>query len=265
MITNEQLKEFRNKTNIDEYNLIALGIDQGYANLGYSVINFDLKNNTYKIEESGTVITSPALEMNKRLLEIYNFMNNILDKHPNIKIAGCERLFHNKPMGGKQNFFQQRNKSASIMKTNMATGVLYLMCAERDIQIDDFPPTTVKKYLTGSGKSEKGEVEKAVKLIATNQGINLETDHESDSIAIGITAINNYIETILYGKKHKTKPKKKQKDYIELNSKNHSLKMLYIKKTTVKLKEEKDLRNEFLAKYSKEHKLRNRKIKKGAN
>ena len=262
MITNEQLKEFKLKIGEDNKDLIALGIDQGYANLGYSIINFNLDKNTYTIEESGTITTCSTLPMNKRLLTIYNFINDILDKHPYVKIAGCERLFHNKPMGGKQNFFQQRNKSASIMKTNMATGVLYLLCAEKDIEINDFPPTTVKKYLTGSGKSEKGEVEKAVNLIASNQGINIETDHQSDSIAIGITAINSYIETILYGVKVQSKPRKKTKDFIELNSKNHSLNKLYIKKCIVKLKEENDLRNDFLAKYSKEHKLRTKKLRK---
>lgn len=262
MITNNQLKEFKLKVNRENNELIALGIDQGYANLGYSVIKFDLNNNTYTIEESGTITTCSTLDMNKRLLTIYNFISDILDKHPNVEIAGCERLFHNKPMGGKQNYFQQRNKSASIMKTNMATGVLYLLCAQRDIIIDDFPPTTVKKYLTGSGKSEKGEVEKAVQLIADNQGIDIKTDHESDSIAIGITAINNYVETILYGEKKKTKKNKKSKDYVELNSKNHSLNKLYITKSIIKLKEEKELRNSFLAKYVKEHKLRKRTIRK---
>lgn len=260
MITNSQLNEFNLKVNKKE--LIALGIDQGYANLGYSVIAFNLEDNTYSIKESGTITTCSTLDMNKRLLEIYNLISEILDRHSNIEIAGCERLFHNKPMGGKQNFFQQRNKSASIMKTNMATGIIYLLCGQRDIIINDFPPTTVKKYLTGSGKSEKGEVEKAIQLLANKQGIDIKTDHESDSIAIGITAINSYIETILYGDKKKTKKNKKTKDYIDLNSKNHTLKQLYITKSIIKLKEEKELRNSFLTKYSKEHKLRKRTIRK---
>lgn len=259
MFTGKQLLEFKEKTDCKDNKLIALGVDQGYANLGYSIISFDLTTNKYEIKESGTITTCSTLAMNKRLLEIYNFINEILIRHTDVKIAGCERLFHNKPMGG-QNFFQQRNKSASIMKTNMATGVLYLLCAEKDIEINDFPPTTVKKYLTGSGKSEKKEVEKAVNLIANNQGVQLQTDHESDSIAICITAINDYIETILYGKQVKSKPKKKKKDFIELNSKNHSLNKLYIKKYTVKLKEENDLRNLFLSKYSKEYKLRCKKL-----
>lgn len=253
MLSENQLKEYTEKYNKRE--VMAIGIDQGYANLGYCVMRLNLTSNHYKIEELGTIKTCSTEEMNKRLLSIYNSINNILNKYEDIKIAGCERLFHNKPM--TENFFQQRNKSASIMKTNMVTGVIYLLCGEKDINISDFPPTTVKKYLTNNGKSDKKELEEAINSFAVNNGLEIKTNHEADAIAIAITVINNYIETQLYGEIKQTKKvKKRKKDYIESNSKIHTLNKLYISQYRIKLKEERNKIDCFLEKYSREHKLK---------
>lgn len=183
--------------------LTVLGIDQGYANLGYAVITFNLDVNKVTLKKSGTITTPSSLEMNKRLVLIYNFIKSIICDYPEISIAGCEKLFHNKPMNednGKKNFFKQRNKSASIMKTNMASGVIYLLCGEYDIDIFDYAPTTVKKCLTGSGKANKEMIEEILEDFTASQGIELETNHQSDAIAIALTIIKDFLSKANSGK-----------------------------------------------------------------
>ena len=187
----EKLIEYLNQ----EY-IYGLGVDQGYANLGCSILKYSIKEDIFIIEKFKTIKTPSSNDMNKRLLKIYNSIKEIILDYPNsINIAGCERLFHNNPMTTKNNF--GRNKSASIMKTNMATGVVYLLTAELNIPINDYAPTTVKKKVTGNGRANKDDVNLAVTNIALNQNIEFKTEHEADSVAIGITAIKGYIEEIL--------------------------------------------------------------------
>lgn len=258
----DKLKELLLKEEFKYLNKItAIGIDQGYANMGYCIVTFNLKENKYEILESGTKTTNADLDMSKRLGFIYVFLKDILTKYPEVDLVGCERLFHNKPMG-KSNFFQQRNKSASIMKTNMVTGVIYLASGEFDLKVSDFPPTTIKKQLTGSGKANKEDVEKAVYEVANNQGIEIKTDHEADAIAIGITTINEYIEGLLNQGGKTIKRRKSKKDFIELNSKEHHLTSLTQKRAIIEFKNKEREIDIFLSQYSKEHFIKAKRVSK---
>lgn len=182
--------------------LTAIGIDQGYANAGHAIVSYDIFTEELNIKNSGTIKTSSKKDMNKRFVEIYNDINVILNNNnnENINLMGCERLFFNKPMSGgkdsgdgvKKNPF--RNKSASIMQSNMVTGVLYLISGQYDIPIKEFAPTSVKKQMTGSGKATKVELETALAEIIEKQNIKVKTDHESDAIGIAITRIKDYCE-----------------------------------------------------------------------
>ena len=107
----------------------------------------------------------------------------------------CERLFVNSGRNSKGD--KIRNKSSAIVRTNMSTGVIYLLASKYNIGIKDFPPTTVKKQMTGSGKADKEEIIKVVEDLMSKQGLTVKTNHESDAIAIGITGISSYIEKLL--------------------------------------------------------------------
>lgn len=218
--------------------LTAIGIDQGYANVGHAIVSYDIFTEEIKILNSGTIKTSPKKEMNKRFEEIYNEINVILDDATNINLLGCERLFFNKPMNdkdtgtvGSKNPF--RNKSASIMQSNMVTGILYLISGQYNIPIKEFAPTSVKKQISGSGKATKIELENALIDIINKQNIKVKTDHESDAIGIAITRIKDYCEKkLIEHKKYlkennkiladdvETKPKRKPRN-TSVNKNSH--------------------------------------------
>lgn len=175
--------------------ILAIGIDQGIANIGYSIIKFELDEDENEkdinILESGTITTSSKKELRNRLVDIYNMIKEINSKY-NTNIVGCEKLFFNpkqKTTG--------RNKSASIMLTNMVSGVLFLFAGNEGLYIKDFTPGTVKKYVAGNGRASKEEVVNAVRELCEREGIELSTDHEADAIAIGITTGRYYINTLL--------------------------------------------------------------------
>ena len=107
--------------------IYALGIDQGYANLGYSVIKYNIHRNSYKVIMFGTIKTNSKDNLEKRLYQIYLKLAEILDKYP-IDLIGCEQLFSNGARGADGG--KRRDKSVAIVRTNMSTGVIYLLSAQ---------------------------------------------------------------------------------------------------------------------------------------
>lgn len=195
-INTTKLKEIvkNNKLFIDDKNIIALGIDQGYANLGYALVKYNIHTNKYNVLSYGTITTNSKNEIQDRLLVIFNKLKDIIIKN-NIDMMSCERLFVNGDRQASGN--KRRNKSVSIVRTNMSTGIIYLLSSMYGIEIKDFPPTTVKKQLTGNGRADKEEIIKVVEDLMTKQGLKVKTNHESDAIAIAITAISSKIENLL--------------------------------------------------------------------
>lgn len=181
------------------YDVISLGIDQGIANIGYAVTA--LKDGKEILLQSGTFKTTTKHEFPVRMKMIYEFINDLLETY-NVKVMGMEKLFFN-PVQGKN-----RNKSADIMRTNMVTGLLFLLASQHNKQIFDYTPGTVKKYVAGHGHAPKELVLEHVQGLAERSGINIKTEHEADAIAISLTALKQYLEN-----RHIdfTKPVKKKK------------------------------------------------------
>lgn len=83
--------------------------------------------------------------------------------------------------------------SASTQAIFKATGVIQLMYC--DVEQVLYPPTTVKKTITGKGNSKKDEVARILKI--NYPEIQYNNNDESDSFAISITYMlkNNIIKS----------------------------------------------------------------------
>lgn len=194
--------------------IIGIGIDQGIANCGYSVVKLR-EDDELEVLTSGTIVTKSTYPLSQRCLILFNEIKSLVEEY-GAEIIGCEKLFFNPRQSDKKG---GRNKSASIVYTNMATGLLYLIAGQYQIPIKEFVPGTVKKALTGNGRAEKEEVEEAViKAVVhtkeiTEPNLNpLKTSHESDAVAIGITTVKyfqNNKDEVLKEHKHK-KPRIKK-------------------------------------------------------
>lgn len=188
--------------------IIGVGIDQGIANCGFSVVELT-PNDDIHVLTSGTITTSSDEELSSRIQHIYHTINQLVKEY-NTSILGCERLFFSKERKSTENK-KGRNKSASIVYTNMATGILYLIAGENNLVIKEFVPGSVKKYVAGKGNASKEEIANNLQQIL---GINkkFKTNHEADAIAIGITAVKYYKELEI--KKMKTNKKITKKGEI---------------------------------------------------
>ena len=128
--------------------------------------------------------TSSDDELAERLKEIFEFLKAKIEKY-NCQFISCEKLFHNE----KQK--NGRNKSASIVRTNMVSGLIYLLGGLFNIPVFEFVPGTVKKHITGNGQATKEEmIERISKWLKIT--FKRSEEHRADAIGICIAGFIKY-------------------------------------------------------------------------
>ena len=187
-----------------------LGIDQGLASCGYGVISFKrLKSGEvkfHKVLDYGVITTTSKERTPDRLVYIHNRIIELVDKYQPETIA-CERLF----VSPKQKA-DNRNKSASIVTTNMVTGIVVYIAGEKNLKFRDFVPSSVKKIITGNGKAQKEDIINAIpKLMNLDEGV-VKIEHQADALSIAYTAALKKEEDDDSKTKTKSKTSKKKKD-----------------------------------------------------
>jgi len=154
--------------------LRVLGIDPGYAIIGYGVLDFD-KNKTTVIDYG--VIETPKNEgFPVRLVMIEEGIRALLDKYQPDEVA-IEELF-----------FAKNVKTA--INVAHARGII-LATVVRDIgNIFEYTPLQIKQALTGFGRADKHQIQAMVKTL-----LNLKTipkpDDAADAVAVALTHIQS--------------------------------------------------------------------------
>ena len=134
--------------------MVILGIDPGYAIVGYGVI--EAKNSRYRPLEHGAVTTKSTQDFNGRLEVIYNSMEAILQKWKPDAVA-IEKLFFNS------------NQKTAIQVAE-ARGVILLAAQKAGVSISEYTPLQVKQAVTGYGQAQKPQVmEMTKRLLCLNQ------------------------------------------------------------------------------------------------
>lgn len=211
--------------------ITGIGIDQGISSCGYGVV--ELCNGEIKVLEYGTITSKSTEPTGVRFLKIFEHIEGLIDEY-GIVVMGCEKLFFNPIMK------KGRNKSASMMDTNMVTGILWLLSAMKNVKMKSYVPGTVKKYVAGKGTAKKEEVEKAVKEYMNSAVITKEknTEHDADAVGIGITTVKELAWELENPPKTKV-TKKKRKDKKKEGSIEKELSLKEIKKKNTRKKGEK--------------------------
>ena len=153
-----------------------LGIDPGMAIVGYSIIDFE--NDKMTLIESGSIQTDKSLPDSKRIKEIYDDLNYIIEKYKPHE-ASIEKLF----------FFKNQK---TVMPVSQARGVILLALENAGIKIHEYTPIEIKQTLTGYGRASKEEVADYVKITMSGQEIP-KLDDTVDSIAIAICHLRNLV------------------------------------------------------------------------
>ena len=116
--------------------MIVLGLDPGYAIVGYGAI--DTNKGKHKLLCYGAITTPAGMEMSRRLLEIARDMRTLLDTVKPDMVA-VEELFFN------------TNQKTGIIVAE-ARGVLLLACRQAGLPIYEYTPLQIKQSVVGYGK-----------------------------------------------------------------------------------------------------------------
>ena len=150
-----------------------LGLDTGYARLGYGIIQSTEKNNLPEIVEHGVIETQKNQSDTQRLLFIEDFLNQILNK---IKIHAC----------ALEEVFIRKNLSTGV-RLLQSRGVTLLVLGKHDVPVHSISPTAAKKTLTGSGSAGKRQMQNMIVKLLHLKSMP-KPDDAADAIALSLCA-----------------------------------------------------------------------------
>lgn len=147
-----------------------LGIDPGYAIMGYGIIDMD--GNHFKVVNYDSIITDKEMPMPDRLKYLYTVLMEIIAKYEP-EVASIEELF-----------FNSNAKTAILV--GQARGVAILACSNSGLDITEYTPLQIKQALVGNGRAEKKQVQFMVKTILNLSKVP-KPDDTADALAAAIT------------------------------------------------------------------------------
>ena len=146
-----------------------LGIDPGFATVGWAVIDSD-RGNLYPVA-FGAITTPAHTDFEARLLMIKNDLETIIEKYSPTEMA-IEELFFN------------TNITTGIAVAE-ARGVILCTAHEKGLKISEYTPLQVKQSVVGYGKAEKHQVIAMVTSILKLKNPP-KPDDTADAVAIAI-------------------------------------------------------------------------------
>ena len=176
-----------------------LGIDPGTAIVGYGII--DYKKNKYENVKYGCIYTDKNLDLETRLFNIYEELDELIREYKPDAIA-IEELY----------FFKN---AKTVISVGQARGVIVVVSMKNKLKPVGYTPLQVKMGVTGYGKAEKRQVQEMVQKILKLENIP-EPDDAADGLAVAITHANSLTSSYVIGEKTTLSLKKNTKEKMTL-------------------------------------------------
>ena len=152
--------------------MVVLGIDPGYAIVGWGVVYFS--GNMYKPLGFGAVTTEPEMKFTKRLEYIHSGMSRLMLKCKPDAVA-IEKLY-----------FQNNQRTA--IDVAQARGVILLAAEQRGIPVFEYTPLQIKTVVTGYGKAKKRQVMEMTRRLLKLEKVP-KPDDTADALAVALCHI----------------------------------------------------------------------------
>lgn len=146
-----------------------LGIDPGYAIIGWGVINYE--RGRFTPLDFGAVTTPAGMPFGERLEHIFNEISAIIATHTP-EVLAIEKLY-----------FQNNQKTA--IEVAEARGVLLLAAQQAGIPVFEYTPLQVKSAVTGYGQAQKPQVMEMTRRLLRLPKVP-KPDDTADALAIAI-------------------------------------------------------------------------------
>ncbi len=149
--------------------MIILGIDPGYAIVGFGVIGCE--GTALTPIEYGAITTPANTKTELRLCEIYDGICELCDK------------FHPDAVAIEELFFNSNAKTA--VNVCQARGVILLAVSRQGVPVFEYTPLQIKQAVTGYGRAEKHQI---IAMVTTLLGLKSapKPDDTADALAAAI-------------------------------------------------------------------------------
>ena len=149
--------------------MVILGVDPGYAIMGWGVIE-KVGSKTRPIAY-GSIETDKDLPMPARLKHLYSSLSDVIAEYEPEE-ASIEQLY-----------FQNNAKTAIFV--GEARGVAVLACVNAGLRIYEYTPMEIKTSVCGYGHADKRQIQEMVKTIFRFDEI-IKPDDTSDALAAAL-------------------------------------------------------------------------------
>ena len=149
--------------------MIILGIDPGYAIVGWGVIEYS--GSKFRTLGYGSITTPAGMPTVDRLERIFRGMKELIEK------------YHPDEMAVEELFFNTNGKTAIVVAE--ARGIILLAARLAGVKIAEYTPLQVKQAVVGYGRAEKNQV---ISMVTTMLGLSKppKPDDTADAIALAI-------------------------------------------------------------------------------
>lgn len=154
--------------------LRVLGIDPGYATIGFGILDFD--KNKILVVDYGVIETPKNEGFPQRLVMIEDGIHALIDKYSPDEVS-IEELFFAK------------NVTTGINVAH-ARGVILATVVKRIGNIFEYTPLQIKQALTGYGRADKHQIQSMVKTLLGLKSIP-RPDDAADALAVALTHIQS--------------------------------------------------------------------------
>lgn len=149
--------------------MIILGIDPGYAIVGYGVIKFD--GTHYTTLDYGAVTTPAKTPFTTRLEMIYEGITEVMTKWKP-EVLSIEELFFN-------------SNTTTAIDVAQARGVILLAAVKCGVPVYEYTPLQVKQAVVGYGRAEKKQVMEMTRMLLNLKKVP-KPDDTADALAMAI-------------------------------------------------------------------------------
>lgn len=149
--------------------MVILGVDPGYATIGYGVL--DYSGSHFTVLDYGAVTTPAHTPFPRRLAQVYDGICELAQRyHP--QALSVEKLYFN-------------TNTTTAIDVAQARGVIVLAVQQLGIPVFEYTPLQVKQAVVGYGRAEKLQV-----MEMTRRMLNLQKmprpDDAADALAMAV-------------------------------------------------------------------------------
>lgn len=153
--------------------MLILGVDPGYAILGYGII--ETEGSKKRPVDFGVIETAVKEPFPERLERLYLGMKQLFQMYKIDQVAFEELFFY-------------RNTTTAL-QVGAARGVALLAAQQASLPLYEYTPMQVKLAVSGNGHADKAQVQQMVRLLLSLKTIP-KPDDAADALAVAICHAN---------------------------------------------------------------------------